>query len=1119
LATKTNLFENALAENAALTVANSGYTGNDAADAITGDVRVVTGLGGRFAEFSVAADQISSWLWTTNSDTVSLDLAFHVDSLPRDSFKIVQFEGGRGKPNASVVLRRNGTLQIRDRDNDPLGSTTTKVVAGELWRLRFTVYIDDDTPADNEITLELFSPSATSTPTETENFTNVHVGPKGGKVKRVRVGILSPVKRNATFAADAITAADSAVSAPTFTSFSPTTAVPGGTVTWTGTNLTGTSSVTIGGLSAPITSVSATEVEFTVPQGAETGAVTLTAPGGQVTSGSNLTIVTNVLVEPTFTEDGSGTFGANFGGSGTAMSIASHTYDADTLYDLTVVLHDTGGNIGTPTVSGTNITWTLVASRLTGAHGIFRFRAVPTAQTTTALTVNVSPSQEGGAWLRTKVTDFRTGGTNGAEAVGDIAMVDSTSGVEELAAALDGYSTGAESKFLMSAHAIGDVTISAGDGETLLKHLKYTIPSVPASNATHAVAMLAKGDDDPSGLATWTGGTSGPVLKSYDFENGTDEAAVVETDPSGTSNDADDVETTNGATMVYDTAVAAHGTRSARVETSTTSGVSRWEWNYTANEVYMRCYFRVPSSWASTAELMRVASSGFNRNASLRINASRVPLILDSTGANIASGNALQADVWHRAELHVNIATGRAEARIYSGGGQGGNNEDGTTPNQTLGPVTGQSLGSANAHIGFGQCTGATNFGPLWIDDVAYGDSAFVGPYGASGGGTGAAVPAQAINIEYLGGVEAGEPPPPPPPPGDQEGWGPTPNTTPAPSSADVTISLGGKTMAQVQSELDAANNGDNIRLTGHATFSSGSGLHPPDNSWVYGPCEIENTGSATMGFDLKGADCRNVTLSDMEIHGFEERGVRIWIGCFLLRLDVHDCVLAGIGNNCDSLANLGMVIDSCELHHNGNTTSLGNNTSGLKVTFVGHPTNENARVGGSSLIVRNCHVHDNTGSGLWTDHGCAGVTFEYNLCENNVRNGIMHELSIGALIRRNICRGNQAVQIAAISSAYADIIDNRVGNGPNPILRSRESFRSDIPGGTDWEDPGEPGILIPAIANTGKGYPTYVHNIRGNGTLTGGQLTSANVQLSMSNTNPPPGGGIINYDPTPASS
>lgn len=79
--------------------------------------------------------------------------------------------------------------------------------------------------------------------------------------------------------------------APTITSFSPTTAAPGATVTITGTNLTGASSVTIGGVpAASFTVVSPTTITFVVPTRAGNGAITVTTPGGQATSRNTLIV-------------------------------------------------------------------------------------------------------------------------------------------------------------------------------------------------------------------------------------------------------------------------------------------------------------------------------------------------------------------------------------------------------------------------------------------------------------------------------------------------------------------------------------------------------------------------------------------------------------------------------------------------------------------------------------------------------------------------------------------------------------------------------------------------------------------------------------------------------------
>jgi molybdate transport system substrate-binding protein len=71
---------------------------------------------------------------------------------------------------------------------------------------------------------------------------------------------------------------------PTITKVSPAHAKAGGTVTLTGTNFTGTTSVTIQGVPAKFKVVSATRLTLTVPAKAKSGAITVTNPSGTATS-------------------------------------------------------------------------------------------------------------------------------------------------------------------------------------------------------------------------------------------------------------------------------------------------------------------------------------------------------------------------------------------------------------------------------------------------------------------------------------------------------------------------------------------------------------------------------------------------------------------------------------------------------------------------------------------------------------------------------------------------------------------------------------------------------------------------------------------------------------------
>jgi hypothetical protein len=78
--------------------------------------------------------------------------------------------------------------------------------------------------------------------------------------------------------------------APTITSFTPTAGPVGTTVTITGTNLTGATSVKFNGVSATITSNTATQIVTKVPTGATTGPITVTTASGTATSATNFTV-------------------------------------------------------------------------------------------------------------------------------------------------------------------------------------------------------------------------------------------------------------------------------------------------------------------------------------------------------------------------------------------------------------------------------------------------------------------------------------------------------------------------------------------------------------------------------------------------------------------------------------------------------------------------------------------------------------------------------------------------------------------------------------------------------------------------------------------------------------
>lgn len=77
---------------------------------------------------------------------------------------------------------------------------------------------------------------------------------------------------------------------PTIAKLSLSRGKPGASVAVTGTNFTGTTSVTIKGVPAKFKIVSGTRIMITVPKLAKTGAITITSPAGTATSAKSFTV-------------------------------------------------------------------------------------------------------------------------------------------------------------------------------------------------------------------------------------------------------------------------------------------------------------------------------------------------------------------------------------------------------------------------------------------------------------------------------------------------------------------------------------------------------------------------------------------------------------------------------------------------------------------------------------------------------------------------------------------------------------------------------------------------------------------------------------------------------------
>ncbi|RYY19712.1 MAG: hypothetical protein EOO36_05175 [Cytophagaceae bacterium] len=143
---------------------------------------------------------------------------------------------------------------------------------------------------------------------------------------------------------------DAPPASPTLASFTPASGMPGATITLTGTNLAGTTSVVLGAVAVTFTVVNATTITFTVPATATTGAITVATPGGTATSGSSFAVLPAPATAPTITSFSAGAYqgatvtitGTNFTGA-TAVTVngAAATFTVVNATTITFVLPTT----------------------------------------------------------------------------------------------------------------------------------------------------------------------------------------------------------------------------------------------------------------------------------------------------------------------------------------------------------------------------------------------------------------------------------------------------------------------------------------------------------------------------------------------------------------------------------------------------------------------------------------------------------------------------------------------------------------------------------------------------------------------------------------------------------
>jgi hypothetical protein len=210
------------------------------------------------------------------------------------------------------------------------------------------------------------------------------------------------------------------------------------------------------------------------------------------------------------------------------------------------------------------------------------------------------------------------------------------------------------------------------------------------------------------------------------------------------------------------------------------------------------------------------------------------------------------------------------------------------------------------------------------------------------------------------------------------------PTSTPSTADCSVEVPAGG----DIQLAADRHGPGATICLTGSYVVSDP--LRPYDGQRFIGPASIEAGPGVHTGFELKGEDsglavnAENVTLVDLDVHGFDLRAVECWLGMTIEGGTYHDNGRNGIGCGLEYGAGT-VVIDGAEIYGNGSDEELGRGSGGIKL----------ARLGPDGFTLRNSSIHDNLGNGVWCDVQCIGTfLIEGNTIERNTRKGVLYEKS-----------------------------------------------------------------------------------------------------------------------------
>ncbi|CAN5763214.1 hypothetical protein BH23ACT5_BH23ACT5_14760 [soil metagenome] len=291
---------------------------------------------------------------------------------------------------------------------------------------------------------------------------------------------------------------------------------------------------------------------------------------------------------------------------------------------------------------------------------------------------------------------------------------------------------------------------------------------------------------------------------------------------------------------------------------------------------------------------------------------------------------------------------------------------------------------------------------------------------------------------------------------GDDSGDGGTfePEPITIPSNA-IRIKPG----ASIQSAVDKAGSGATFVL--EPGVYSGQSVKPNARTTFIGLDGAAMSGQGkTFAFR---SNAKNVTIYGLEITGYKPKsrdgvihGDGDASGWRVEGNEIHNNAEVGVKTRS------GWLVRANHLHHNGRYGVQG---SGSGVVFEGNDLSYNSTdfgatgaSGGSkfilsdNLVLRNNHVHNNYGNGLWVDINNTNTLIEGNKVVDNLLNGINIEISCGATIRNNDVSGN------GFGSKYPSWMTGSgilVSNTPNvTVTGNRLSGNAKGIGAVHWDHP-----------------------------------------------------------------